>query len=237
MSSATKRMKKAYSLYDKNVFYTLDEAIDILMKYKESASAKFDESVDTVIKLGVDTDKPDQVIKSFVELPHGNGKKAKIIVFANDDNIDKALSLGAIAAGGDELIDKVARGEITDFDKVVATTVMMPKLAKIAKILGPKGLMPSPKLGTVVNGSVVPVVQSLIKGRSNFKTEKDGCVKLGIGKMSFGKEKIIENFKEIISVIKQLKPSSVKDNYFNSIILSSTMGVKIKIKMSDIYSI
>ena len=172
-----------------------------------------------------------------MELPHGNGKKAKIIVFANDDNIDKALSLGAIEAGGDELIDKVARGEVDDFDKVVATTAMMPKLAKIAKVLGPKGLMPSPKLGTVVNGDVSSVVKSLLKGRSNFKAEKDGCVKLGIGKISFGKDKIVDNLKEVISILKQMRPATVKASYFNWVVVSSTMGIGVKVKMSDIYSI
>ncbi len=233
----TKRMKKAYSLYNKEDYYTINDAVEILMKYNKEAGAKFDESVDASIKLGVDTDKPDQNIKSFVELPHGNGKKAKIIVFANDSNVDKALSLGVIAAGGDDLIDKVLRGDVADFDKVVATTAMMPKLTKIAKILGPKGLMPSAKLGTIVNGDVTPVVKSLLKGRSNFKTEKDGCIKLGIGKISFGKDKIIENLKEILSVIKQLRPANVKANYFNSVVLSTTMGVGIKVKMSEVYSI
>jgi len=233
----SKRLKKAYSLYNKSEYYTLNDATDLLLKYQSEAGVKFDESVDIVVKLGVDANKPDQLIKSFVELPHGNGKKAKIVVFANDDNIDKAIALGAVYAGGEELIDKVANGTITDFDKCVATTAMMPKLAKIAKVLGPKGLMPSPKLGTVVNGDVSAVVSSLLKGRSNFKAEKDGSVKLGIGKLSFGKEKLLENLKEVISVIKQLKPASVKANYLKDVILSSTMGFGIKIKMSEIYSI
>ena len=233
----SKRLKKANDLYNKSEYYTLSDAIDLLLKYQQEAGAKFDEGVDIVVRLGIDTNKPDQLIKSFVELPHGNGKKAKVVVFANDDNIDKALALGAVCAGGEELIDKVANGTVTDFDKCVATTAMMPKLAKIAKVLGPKGLMPSPKLGTVVNGDVSAVVSSLLKGRSNFKAEKAGCVKLGIGKMSFGNDKILDNLKEVISVIKQLKPASVKANYLKDVFLSSTMGIGIKIKMSEIYSI
>lgn len=237
MTKKNKRITKAYNLYNRSDFYTIDGAAEVLAKYQKEASAKFDESVDMVIGLGVDANKPDQIIKGFVELPHGNGKKAKVLVFANDDNIDKALSLGAVNAGGDELIDKVARYEVHDFDKVVATSAMMPKLAKIAKVLGPKGLMPSPKLGTVVNGDVTQVVKSLLKGRSNFKAEKDGCVKLGIGKLSFGKDKIIENLKEVILAIKQLRPTSVKANYFRSVLLNTTMGISIKIKMSEIYSI
>ena len=233
----TKRMNKAYKLYQKDEAYTIADALEIILKYQQEAGVKFDESVDLMVRLGVDANKPDQIIKSFVELPYGNGKKARVLVFANDENIDKAMSLGAVYAGGEELINKVASGEISDFDKVVATTAMMPKLAKIAKVLGPKGLMPSPKLGTVVNGDVSQVVQSLLKGRSNFKAEKDGCVKLGIGKISFGKDKIMDNFKEVISVIKQLRPASVKANYFKGVVISSTMGIGIKVKISEIYSI
>lgn len=232
-----KRLKKAYQLYNKDEFYTINDAVDVILKYRDEAGVKFDESVDLIVKLGVDLNKPDQMIKSFVELPHGNGKKTRIAVFANDDNIDKALKLGAVYAGGDELIDKVANGSVSDFDKCVATSAMMPKLAKIAKVLGPKGLMPNPKLGTVVNGDVSEVVASLLKGCSNIKAEKDGTVKLGIGKLSFGKEKIVENLKEVISVIKQLRPASVKANYFVGVVLSSTMGVGVKVKMSEIYSV
>ena len=113
----------------------------------------------------------------------------------------------------------------------------MPKLGKYARTLGPKGLMPSPKLGTVVNGDVSQVVQSLLKGRSNFKAEKDGCVKLGIGKISFGKDKIVDNLKEVISILKQMRPATVKASYFNWVVVSSTMGIGVKVKMSDIYSI
>lgn len=232
-----KRLKRAYSLFDKNNSYSISEAIDVLMKYKAECPVKFDESVDVAIRLGVDTNKGDQNIKSFVELPHGNGKKVRIVVFANDENIDKALAAGAVYAGGEELISKIEKGELTDFDKCVATTTMMPKLAKVARILGPRGLMPNPKLGTVVNGDVTPVIQSLLKGRSDIKTEKDGSVKLSIGKLSFSKEAMAENFKELISVLKQLRPASVKANYFKGVFISTTMGVGVNIKMSEIYAI
>ena len=233
----TKRLEGAYSLYDRNESYALDSAIDILGEYKEKYSAGFNESVDLSVRLGVDLNKPDQIIKGFVELPHGNGKKAKVLVFANDDNIDKAVNLGAVYAGGEDLIDMVARGEVTGFDKCVATAAMMPKLAKIARVLGPKGLMPSPKLGTVVTGDVSSVVSSLLKGRSDIKAEKDGCVKLGIGKISFDRNMLIDNFKEVIAVLKQLRPASVKANYFSNVFISTTMGVGIKVKMSEVYSI
>lgn len=233
----SKRLKKAYSIYNRDEFYTINDACDLVGKYKECACAKFDESVDVVIKLGLDLNKPDQLIKGFVELPHGSGKKSKILVFASDDNIDKALKAGAVYAGGDDLIAKVASGQVSDFDKCIATSTMMPKLAKIAKILGSKGLMPNPKLGTVVNGDVTPVVTSLMKGRSNIKVEKDGSVKMMIGKISFNKDYIIDNLKEVLSVIKQLRPASVKTGYFNSVSISTTMGVGVKIKMNEVYSV
>jgi large subunit ribosomal protein L1 len=233
----SKRIKKAYSAYEKDKLFSLAEAFDLISAYKENGAVKFNESVDVDFLLGVDTNKSDQIIKSFVELPHGNGKKVRVLVFANDDNIDKALSAGAVYAGGDELISKVEKGEITDFDKCVATTAMMPKLAKIAKVLGPRGLMPNPKLGTVVNGDVSSVVSSLLKGRSDIKTGKDGSVKLSIGKLSFSKEQLIDNFKELVSVLKQLRPSAVKTNYFKGVVINTTMGIGVKIKMSEIYSI
>lgn len=232
-----KRLLKAQELYNKNEFYSFVDAFDILAKYKDGCSAKFDESVDIDIVLGVDPNKGDQVIKSFVELPHGNGKKVKVLVFANDNNIDKALEVGATYAGGDELIADVESGKISDFDKCVATSAMMPKLAKIAKILGPRGLMPNPKLGTVVKDDVTDVVKSLLKGRADVKSSKDGSVKLVIGKLSFSKEDLIDNLKEVINVLKQVRPASVKANYFKDVYITTTMGVGIKIKMSEVYSI
>lgn len=232
-----KRLKKAQELYNKNDFYSFNDAVDVLLKYKNECATKFDESVDVDVLLGVDTNKGDQVVKSFVELPHGNGKKVKVLVFANDDNIDRALKAGATYAGGEELIADVESGKIADFDKCVATSAMMPKLAKIARVLGPKGLMPNPKLGTVVKDDVTEVVKSLLKGRADVKTAKDGSVKLSIGKLSFSKDNLIDNLKEVIAVLKQARPSSVKANYFKNVYLTTTMGVGIKIKMSEVYSI
>ena len=233
----SKRMKRAYSVYNCDDYYSIVDAIELLKKYKSEAGVKFNESVDLSVRLGVDTNKSDQIVKGFVELPNGNGKKSKILVFANDDNIDLALKLGATYAGGDELIEKVANGEISDFDKCVATKNMMPKLVKIARLLGTKGLMPNVKLGTVVDDSVENVVKSLLKGRSNLKTEKDGSIKLSIGKIDFDNDKLAENFKEVILAIKQLRPASVKSNYFVGVVISTTMGVGVKVKMSDIYSL
>ena len=232
----SKRLKEAQKIFDNTQLYSIDEALEIVEKYKANA-VKFDESVDVDVKLGVDTNKGDQNLKGFVELPNGNGKKAKVLVFADDDNIDKALKLGAVRAGGDELVAEIAAGKFSDFDKCVATTKMMPKLAKIAKILGPRGLMPNPKLGTVVNGDVSSVVSALLKGRSDLKTAKDGSVKLSVGKLSFTKDKLKANIVEVIAALKQMRPASVKANYFVALTVSTTMGVGVKIKMSEVYAI
>lgn len=233
----SKRLQKAYSLFDKNGTYSITEAIEIISNYNKSCAVKFDESVDLDILLGIDTNKSDQNIKSFVELPYGNGKKVNVLVFADGQNIDEALKAGAKYAGGDELVNEVLGGKISDFDKCVATKTMMPKIAKLAKILGPRGLMPNPKLGTVVENNVGGVVKALIKGRSDIKTSKDGSVKVSVGKVSFEKEALLLNIKELISALKQVRPASVKANYFKSVYLNTTMGVGVKIKMSEIYSI
>ena len=232
-----KRLKNAYKLFDSSNYYSINEAFDILSNYKNNASAKFNESVDLDVLLGVDTNKSEQNIKGFVELPYGNGKKVKVLAFADGQNIDKALQAGAAYAGGEELINDVFSGKISDFDKCVATKDMMPKIAKLARILGPRGLMPNPKLGTVIENDIDVVIKSLLKGRSDIKTSKDGSVKVSIGKLSFDNEKLIANMKEFISALKQLRPSTVKANFFKGVYISTTMGIGVKIKMSDIYSL
>ena len=233
----SKRIKQAYTLYNKDNCYSLEEALGVLSEYKKVCATNFDEFVDVDVLLGVDTNKSEQNIKSFVELPNGNGKNVNVLVFADGKNIDDALEAGAKYAGGEELIASVESGKIADFDKCVATKAMMPKIAKLARLLGPRGLMPNPKLGTVVDGNVGEVVKSLLKGRSDIKTAKDGSVKLSIGKLSFTQDQLLGNFKELISTLKQLRPASVKANYFKSVVLNTTMGVGIKIKMSEVYSI
>ena len=233
----SKRLEQAYKLYNKDNYFSVAEAISLLMKYRKNCMTKFDEFVDADVLLGVDTNKSDQVIKSFVELPNGNGKKVNVLVFADGKNIDDALSAGAKYAGGEELIASVESGKITDFDKCVATKAMMPKIAKLARLLGPRGLMPNPKLGTVVNGDVSSVVSALLKGRSDLKTAKDGSVKLSVGKLSFTKDQLKANIVEVIAALKQMRPASVKANYFVALTVSTTMGVGVKIKMSEVYAI
>ncbi len=219
-------------------YYSFDEAFDIINKCREVAGVKFDESVDLVIKFGLDMNKPDSMIKTFVDLPNGNGKKNKVIVFCNDVAEKDLLEAGAVAVGGDDLIADVASGKLTDFDKCVATSSIMPKLAKIAKILGPKGLMPNQKTGTVVSPEeAVKAVSLLVKGRSTLKVDKDASAKMSVGKVSFDKQQLKANLAEVFSVVKQVKPASVKATYIQNIFLNTTMGVAIKVKVNDISSL
>ena len=232
----SKRLLKIVNFFDKNKEYALSDAFEIIEKYKKECAVKFNESVDLEFKMNIDGKKQDQFVKGFCELPHGNGKKCKILVFANDDNINKTLEAGAVYAGAMELIADVESGKISDFDKCIATPSMMPKLAKIAKILGPKGLMPNPKLGTV-SENLLPVVQSLLKGRVDIKNDKDGYIKLSIGKIDFDSAKLIDNIKEVYSVIKSLRPAAIKNTYFSGVNIGTTMGMGIKLKLSEIYSL
>jgi len=231
-------MESIRKLVNADNYYSFDEAFDIINKCREVAGVKFDESVDLVIKFGLDMNKPDSMIKTFVDLPNGNGKKNKVIVFCNDVAEKDLLEAGAVAVGGDDLIADVASGKLTDFDKCVATSSIMPKLAKIAKILGPKGLMPNQKTGTVVSPEeAVKAVSLLVKGRSTLKVDKDASAKMSVGKVSFDKQQLKANLAEVFSVVKQVKPASVKATYIQNIFLNTTMGVAIKVKVNDISSL
>lgn len=213
----------------------LSDAILLLEGYKSSAS-KFDESVDVCFGMNLDTKQSDQMVRGFVELPHGSGKSIKVLVFCDDSDVKKILDAGAAYAGGDSLITSVESSSIA-FDKCVALSDMMPKLAKVAKILGPRGLMPNLKLGTVVPNvdSAAAVIRSLIKGRSDFRADKDGYIKFSIGKLSFSSEMLLDNIKSALDAIKVAKPSGVKGTYFDSLHLSSTMsGFSCSVDLSDI---
>lgn len=213
--------------------YTLEEAVSVIKQYSEKASVKFPESVDAQVILGVDPTKGDQVVKSTVSLPHGTGRTVRVIVFSEGDDIKKALAAGAIQAGGEDLIDKVKNG-FMDFDKCIATSGMMKKLIPLAKILGPRGLMPNPKLGTV-SDDVTATVKAFIGGRLEYRTGKDPVVRVSVGRTTFEAEKIIENVKALINSIKQAKPAAVKGQYIVMLRLSATMsGFNLKIPVSMI---
>ncbi len=207
--------------------YSLDEAIDLL---KETCIAKFDETVEVAMRLGVDPKYPDQQVRGSVVLPNGTGKSVRVVVFAKGEKEKEARDAGADVVGSDDLVAKIQGGWL-EFDKAVATPDMMGTVGKIGKTLGPRGLMPNPKVGTVTF-DVGKAVRDLKGGKVEFKVDKTGTLHSGIGKASFGKEKIKENFLAFYEAIVKAKPSAAKGTYVRSIALSSTMGVGIKLNAS-----
>jgi large subunit ribosomal protein L1 len=199
------------------------EAIELLKKSCEENKRKFVENVDLAVNLTIDPKQTSQNIRGSVSLPAGSGKSVKVIVFTEDDTLIKqAKSAGAIEAGFEELIKKIENGWL-DFDYVVATTDAMKKLGKIAKILGPRGLMPNPKNGNITN-EIEKVVKEVLKGKIDFKNDKFGIVHAGVGKIDFKSEDLLSNIKAVITAIKEIKPEGVKGKYIGKVYLTSTMG-------------
>ena len=222
-----KKYLDARSKVNREAKYSLDDALDLL---KETAKAKFDETVEVAMRLGVDPKYPDQQVRGSVVLPHGTGKSVRVLVFAKGEKVKEAEDAGADFAGGDDLLAKIQGGWL-DFDKAVATPDMMGGVGRIGKLLGPRGLMPNPKVGTVTF-DVGKAVRDLKGGKVEFKVDKTGTLHSGIGKISFGKEKIRENFLAFYEAIMKAKPSAAKGTYVRSIALSSTMGVGVKLNVS-----
>ncbi|MDR2412956.1 MAG: 50S ribosomal protein L1 [Rickettsiales bacterium] len=221
----TKRQKTWGSL-DTEKTYALSEAIDILRGY---CSSKFDESLEIAVRLGIDVSKADQNIRGMLSLPNGTGKKVRVAVFTENGQ-DEAKKAGAEIVGGEELIEKVAGGFI-EFDRVIATPDIMPKMSKVARVLGPKGLMPNPKLGTVTN-NVVDAVKTAKAGQIEYRAEKKGIVHAGIGKMSFSTDKLAENIKALIEQLKKVKPSSSKGQYILGCSVATTQGPGLKVDVN-----
>lgn len=217
---------------DKTKRYSLEEAIDIL---KGSKAVKFDETVEIAVSLGVDPKKSDQAVRGATTLPHGTGKKVKVAVFAAGDKAKEALDAGADIVGEDDLIEKV-QGGFLDFNLAIATPDLMKKVGKIGKILGVRGLMPNPKVGTVTN-DIKKVVEEAKKGRIQFKMDKGGQLHTMVGKLSFDKDKIKENIVYFLAEVKRAKPQSAKGTYIKSVTISSTMGVGVPIDMSEVNQI
>ncbi|HIP40350.1 MAG TPA: 50S ribosomal protein L1 [Desulfocapsa sulfexigens] len=209
---------------DRTVLYTFEDAVTHLLA---SSFAKFDETVDIAMKLGVDPRHADQMVRSSVVLPHGTGKDTKVLVFAKGDKEAEAKEAGADFVGGDDLVEKIKGGWL-EFDKTVATPDMMGTVGKIGRVLGPRNLMPNAKLGTVTF-DVANVVKEIKSGKVDFRVDKTGIVHAGIGKCSFGQEKIADNLKAFVEKVIQLKPSSAKGIYLRSVTISSTMGPGIKL--------
>ena len=223
-----KRLKQIYSEFDKTKLYSVDEGVDIALN---SSSAKFEETIDIAVNVNVDPKKSEQNIRGKIQLPKSLGKTIKVCVFVNADKIDEAKEAGADLVGGDELVDKVQAG-FTDFDRCIATPDMMAKVGKLGQVLGPRGLMPNPKLGTVTT-NVKKAVEDAKAGELEYKT--NGIViHSGVGKSKFNKEELVSNIKFFVETISKDKPSGVKGDFIKSISISPTMGPGIKLDLSSL---
>lgn len=223
-----KRYKENFSSFDVTKKYTLEEAFAILEKFK---NAKFDETVNVAFRLGVDTKQSDQQVRGATLLPNGTGKKVRIAVFAKGDKATEAEKAGADIVGADDLVTKINGGWM-DFDKVIATPDMMPVVSKVAKVLGPRGLMPNPKTGTVTP-NIVQAINEERKGKVEFRAEKAGIVHAPIGKKSFGGDKLKQNLVALAESIVKAKPATSKGAYLRSITIAPTMGPGIRIETSQ----
>ncbi len=220
-----KRYVEAAKLIEKSSVYDLEEAVSLV---KKSASAKFDETIEAHFRLGVDGRHADQQVRGAVVLPHGTGKTVKVLVFAKGDKVDEALAAGADYAGGDELVPKIQNDGWLDFDVVVATPDMMGVVGRLGRVLGPKGLMPNPKAGTVTM-DVTKAINDIKAGKIEYRLDKSNIIHVPIGKASFTEEQLADNFQTLIDAIVKAKPSAAKGQYLRSVVIASTMGPGVKL--------
>ena len=226
-----KKYIKAMELVEKHKAYTKEEAIELV---KKTSTSNFDGSVEIAVRLNVDTKKTDQQVRGALVLPNGTGKAKRVLVLTKNDAQSKAASTaGAEFVGGEELIDKIAKENWLDFDVIIATPEMMPLLGKIGKLLGPRGLMPNPKTGTVTT-DVAKAIEDVKKGRIEFRTDSYGNVHAIIGKVSFDEAKLVENLMAFMNVIIKSKPTTVKGQFIKNVSVSSTMGPGIKIDINTL---
>ncbi len=228
MAKVGKRLKAGLAAVDRETYYTVVDAVKIL---KAHAKAKFDETVEVAMNLGVDPKHADQMVRGVVALPHGTGKTMRVAVFAKGDKAKDAEAAGAELVGAEDLAEKINAGEM-GFDRVIATPDMMGVVGKLGKVLGPRGLMPNPKLGTVTM-DVKTAVKNAKAGEVQFRVEKAGIVQAGIGKASFSAEQLQANLKAFVDAIVKAKPAGAKGNYIKKISVSSTMGPGIKVNSAD----
>jgi large subunit ribosomal protein L1 len=227
MAKMGKRITKAYQGVDRDKVYSAKDAVHLV---KARATAKFDETVEIAMTLGVDTRHADQTVRGMVSLPSGTGKKVRVAVFAKGDRATQAQAAGADVVGADDLAEKVLAGQI-DFDRVIAAPDMMAVVGKLGKVLGPKGLMPNPKLGTVTP-NVAQAVKDAKGGQVQFRADKTGNVNVGVGKASFSEEALLANVNALLDAINRARPSGVKGTYIKKVTLSSTMGPGVKLDVS-----
>ena len=223
-----KKYKDSSKLYDRSAQYDVNEAMDLVVK---TATAKFDETIEAHIKLGVDSRHADQQVRGAIVLPNGTGKTRKVLVFAKDAKLQEALDAGADFAGGLDMVEKITKENWFGFDVVVATPDMMGVVGRLGKILGPKGLMPSPKAGTVTP-NVAAAVKEIKAGKIEYRLDKTNIIHCPIGKASFGPEKLTENFNALMGAIVKAKPAAAKGQYVRSCTLASTMGPGVKVVAS-----
>lgn len=220
-----KKYTEAVKLYDKTVQYETEEAISLI---KKTAVAKFDETVEAHIRLGVDGRHADQQVRGAVVLPHGTGKQVRVLVIAKGDKLDEAQAAGADFVGGEELVPKIQNEGWFEFDVVVATPDMMGVVGRLGRVLGPKGLMPNPKAGTVTM-DVAKAVQDIKAGKIEYRLDKTNIIHVPVGKASFTEEQLQDNFATLMDAILKAKPSAAKGQYFRSVTLTNTMGPGIKV--------
>lgn len=231
MEKTSKRYAQAVKKVDKTKAYSSDDAIKLA---KEIKSAKFDETVDLAFKLGVDPRHADQMIRGAIALPAGTGKTVRVVVITSGTKINESEAAGADFVGGEDIINKIAGGWL-DFDRVIASPDMMSKLGKVARLLGPRGLMPNPKLGTVTT-DVASAVKEQKSGKVEYRTEKNGIIHVPIGKSSFTAEQLKQNYMTVLTAIVRAKPTSAKGTYIKSLTLSTTMGPGIKIDTVEAFN-
>ena len=229
MAKLGKRLKSAYEGVDSNKFYSLEDAVKLL---KSGAKAKFDETIEVSMNLGVDPRHADQMVRGVVELPNGTGKTVRVAVFAKADKAEEARKAGADIVGAEDLAEQI-QGGMMDFDRCIATPDMMGVVGRLGKILGPRNLMPNPKLGTVTP-NVTEAIRAAKAGQVQFRVEKAGIIHAGVGKASFDEVKLVENVKAFIDAINKAKPAGAKGTYVKKVSLSSTMGVGVKLDIASV---
>src|ERR1700689_4940125 len=230
MAKLTKRVAKAGEGVDSTKTYPIEEAIKLV---KARATAKFDETIEVAINLGVDPRHADQMVRGVVSLPSGTGRKLRVAVFAKGPKADEARAAGADIVGAEDLAEKVQKGEI-DFDRCIATPDMMGIVGRLGKVLGPRGLMPNPKVGTVTM-DVTSAVKGAKGGSVEFRAEKAGVVQAGIGKASFSAEKLIENIRAFADAVQKSRPGGAKGHFINRVAISSTMGPGVKVELASLF--
>ena len=231
MAKHGKRLRKAYEAIDRDAFYPVDAAVKTI---KERAKAKFDETIEVSMNLGIDPRHADQNVRGVVMLPHGTGKALRVAVFARGDKAKQAQDAGADLVGAEDLAEKVQAGQM-DFDRCIATPDMMAVVGRLGKVLGPRGLMPNPKLGTVT-ADVAEAVRAAKGGQVEFRAEKAGIVHAGIGKASFDPDKLLENAKAFADAIVKAKPTGAKGKYVRKAAISSSMGPGLKLDVAEVAS-